>query len=211
MLKGKILVMNATITLLIYWSIALGLICGGLISLVKGFKLIMEGKGKSREESSIEFCGLKVHVSSLGSLVMITAFLWGWAAVKALPDYKDQLVEIRTANLKLELNNSIAQIASLEQEHSDLIKKDRALKEALSVAKTNLTDSQMVFAYGDRKNIQLNEFTDSMAQQQVAYKNLEKAVEQGDMASINEMSMELKEATTAVKMATKGNFQHREN
>jgi hypothetical protein len=193
------MIMNATIVLLIYGSIALGLICGGIIALLKGFKLIMKGRGKKSEKNSIEFVGLKVRLSSIGSLVMITAFMWGWAAVKALPDYKDQLVEIHTAKLNLELNKSINEIALLEKEHPNIINNNTNLKEILSNATSNLNESRLALDYGDRKNIDFNNVVASISQQQNAYMELEKAVKQGDNAKINVESLKLEEATKAVK------------
>jgi hypothetical protein len=119
--------MNAIITLLIYWSIAVGLIAGGLFALAKGFRLVLEGKGKHKEESKIELFGLKVSVSSIGSLVMITAFMWGWAAKLALPSYKDQNVEIHA--LKTELSKNKAAIDSLSLMKNSFLAQLNALKE----------------------------------------------------------------------------------
>ena len=63
--------MNATITLFIYWSIASGLIGGGIFALIKGFQLVLGGKGKSKEASTIDIFGVKASVNSIGALVMV--------------------------------------------------------------------------------------------------------------------------------------------
>lgn len=94
--------MNVTITLVMYWSIAIVLAGGGIYSLKKGFELILSGKGKAKEENSIEIFGLKASLSSIGSLVMITAFMWAWAAKLTLPNYKDANVEITALMKNLE-------------------------------------------------------------------------------------------------------------
>lgn len=93
-----------------YWTISFGLLIGGLYALNRGFKLVLSGRGRKREENKIEALGLKATVGSIGSLVMITAFLWGWAASYTLPNYKDRYVEI--AALKEKEN----QIKALETE-----------------------------------------------------------------------------------------------
>ena len=96
--------MNSYITLTIYGFVSLALVTGGVFSLTKGFKLVLEGKGKTKEESSIEFAGIKITVGSIGGLVMITAFMWGWAAVQALPKLSqnpDGAIEIARLQSKL--------------------------------------------------------------------------------------------------------------
>ncbi len=196
--------MNATITLLIHWSIAIGLIIGGITALIKGFELVKSGKGKTKEESSIEFLWLKVKVKSLGALVMLTAFMWGLAAVRALPNYKDPFVEICTTNARNEINKSIEEIAHLEKKHANIINENINLKEVLSEATSNLNYSQIALEYKDRQNIHFNNFVAGMAQQREAYQELEKAIQHGDKKSISENSLKLKKATETVKMSVQG-------
>lgn len=132
--------MNAIITLLIYWSIAVGLIGCGLFALSRGFKLVLEGKGKSKEENSIEFLGVKVSVGSLGSLVMVTAFMWGWAAKLALPNYKDANIEIHA--LRQELTHTKTTLAMLEQETTAATDQTRLLIEKLSTTQLELASDR---------------------------------------------------------------------
>lgn len=105
--------MNAIITLLTYWSIALGLLAGGLYALNRGFSLVMSARGKTKEDSRVEFLGLKVTVGSIGALVMITAFMWGWAAKLALPNYKD--AEITISALKEKIEETQGVVARLQR------------------------------------------------------------------------------------------------
>jgi hypothetical protein len=107
--------MNVTITLLMYWSIAAGLIAGGLYALTQGFRLVLKGQGKSKDESSVTFLGMKATVGSIGSLVMITSFMWGWAARATLPSYKDPNTTIA---LRAELEKSKSMIVSLEKKNA---------------------------------------------------------------------------------------------
>jgi len=100
-----------TITLIIYGSIALILAIGGIYSLRKGFQLIANGNNKSIEESTITFLGLHVTTGSIGAMVMITSFMWGWAAKMALPQYKDG--NITTKELRQQLAVAQTNVKSL--------------------------------------------------------------------------------------------------
>jgi len=78
---------NESITLIIYGGLTFLLAFGGIYTLRKGFQLIMSGRGKSQENSTIKFLGLHVSTGSIGAFVMITAFMWAWAATQSLPQY----------------------------------------------------------------------------------------------------------------------------
>ena len=111
--------MEKIVPLLPYWSIAIGLLFGGLYALHRGFGLVLSARGKTKEESSIEFFGLKATVGTIGSFVMLTAFMWGWIATFALPNYKSEDVSIDYA-LQLEhlkdTQRLLARIAILSSE-----------------------------------------------------------------------------------------------
>jgi hypothetical protein len=112
---------NALLVLLMHWSVAILLIIGGLSALSKGFKLIMSGKGKTKEDSNIEIFGMKAKLGSIGSVAILTAFLWGWAAVWCLPSYKDKDVTIGElqsliASKDLELKKSNSKLQETNRE-----------------------------------------------------------------------------------------------
>jgi hypothetical protein len=93
---------GTTLTLCIYWSISFALIGVGFYALNRGYKLILSGRGKSKEESTVELFGLKATVHSIGALVMITAFLWGFAASRTVPSYETNDVRIKALMASLE-------------------------------------------------------------------------------------------------------------
>jgi len=197
--------MNATITLLVYWSIAIGLIGGGIFALSKGFQLVLAGKGKTKEESSIEFLGVKATVGSIGSLVMVTAFMWGWAAKQSLPNYKDAEVEIHA--LKLDLQQAETALASLERENSDKLAEVGNLKERLAAARMSLEESQMaiVAAVDERKEKQ-KELQEMLEAQRARFAELQSAVKSNDRAVIDKKSIEIEEAAGAVERSIKDIF-----
>jgi multidrug efflux pump subunit AcrA (membrane-fusion protein) len=192
--------MNVTITLLIYWSIAVGLIGGGLFALAKGCKLVLEGKGKTKEENSIEFFGIKANVSSVGSLVMITAFMWGWAAKLALPSYKDAVVEIHA--LRQELKQTETALASLKQSNFNKIAQVAKLEERLTEAESALKQSEMVSflsgAKGEKKE-RAKELEAKIVEQDVALAELQEAVKADNRSKIEENSIKFEKAAAEVK------------
>jgi hypothetical protein len=104
--------MEATITILAHSLIAAALVWVGYRALSWGYRLLHDGKGMTKEKSSIELAGFKANVSSIGGLTMVTAFLWGWAAVFALPAYQNDEIEVSSAK-ELELKiNELAQLQS---------------------------------------------------------------------------------------------------
>jgi hypothetical protein len=128
---------DTTLTLVMYWSISAALIAGGLYALHRGFKLLMSSRGRKAEENTIEAFGMKFTLGSLGSLVMITAFLWGFAAAWALPNYKDRDTTI--TNMQLSLEEKTRTIQTLQ---TDLSMKDKelvAVKTQLGIAVSELT------------------------------------------------------------------------
>ena len=126
---------NESITLIIYGGLTFLLAFGGIYTLRKGFQLIMSGRGKSQESSSINFLGLHVSTGSIGAFVMITAFMWAWAANKSLPQFnngktqitalKQQLVKQTNKVRDLKVTNTLAntQLASLKVDMTQYIKK----------------------------------------------------------------------------------------
>ena len=126
------------VTLIIYGSIALLLAVGGIYSLKMGFKLIAKGKGKKPEESSINFLGFKATTGSIGALVMITAFMWGWAAKLSLPQYDDGQTKITA--LTKELAEVSTQFDMLKVDHvetqSQLLKQKSQNDRYAAYAKT---------------------------------------------------------------------------
>lgn len=190
--------MNVTITLLIYWSIAVGLIAGGIFALIKGFQLVLEGKGKTKEESSLEFLGVKASVGSIGSLVMVTAFMWGWAAKLALPSYKDAEVEIHA--IQQELMQTETALASLKEENASKIAEVENLESRLAAARSTLEQSQMTIAAAvDNKKEKQEELEALIEEQQTRFAELQAAVKQNDRAKIDKKSIEFEEAAMAVK------------
>lgn len=111
---------NVTITLLMYWSIAAALVVGGIFSLKKGFDLVLSGKGGAPQDNQISIFGLKASLGSLGALVMVTAFLWGYAASLTLPDYKDTEVQILSNRLS-KAQEAVAQLSALNEQKTKSI------------------------------------------------------------------------------------------
>jgi hypothetical protein len=185
--------MNATITLLIYGVIAVGLLGGGLFALAQGFRLVLQSKGKTKEESSIEFFGVRVNVSSLGSLVMLTAFLWGWAANLALPNYTDAHVEISA--LEEILDKAHTELAYLREEQAAKIVEVERLEEQLSAARSDLEEHQALVVVPTKGTAEILE---SVAAGFEAYKaqfaELEAAIEDGNLSTIAEETKKLREA-----------------
>ena len=103
---------NESITLIIYGGLTFLLAFGGIYTLRKGFQLIMSGRGKSQESSSINFLGLHVSTGSIGAFVMITAL-------------KQQLVKQTNKVRDLKVTNTLAntQLASLKVDMTQYIKK----------------------------------------------------------------------------------------
>jgi len=197
--------MNVIVTLLIYWSIAAGLIGGGLFALARGFKLVLEGKGKTKEESSIQFLGLKVSVGSIGSLVMVTAFMWGWAAKQALPNYKDQEVEIHA--LMADLKETEAAVVSLRKRHADQLEQVGNLKTELSSARAALDESQLaITAAVEGRREKQTELAVMIVEQRKALDELQSAVKAGDPASVEENSKRFRDASIALERSVKKLF-----
>ncbi len=58
--------------------LAVVLACGGIYSLRKGFELIVTHVGRRKEEAEIKFWKLEANVRTVGSVVMVTACIWGY-------------------------------------------------------------------------------------------------------------------------------------
>lgn len=197
--------MNVTITLLIYWSIAAGLIGGGIFALAKGFKLVMEGRGKTKEESTVEFMGLKASVGSIGSLVMVTAFMWGWAAKLALPSYKDPDVEIHA--LRQEFEQIETALASLREEHSAKIAQMANLEARLAGASSELEQSRAVVAAAEYETeVKQTELQTRLDEQQSRIAELQAAIKKNDPAKIEQKATEIEEASEAINKTIKSIF-----
>ncbi|MGD0266726.1 MAG: hypothetical protein ABSD47_17485 [Candidatus Methylomirabilota bacterium] len=165
--------MNATLALLTYGFVAVALVAAGIYALNRGFKLILSGRGRSKEESSVELLGFKAAVGSLGALVMVTSFLWGFAAVYALPKYKDpnvtvaflekdKMIESLTAELgttRSELTHARSAVASirdlqqaLNAQQGELAKWQAAIKTSrMTEAAAHAENAQAKIAEVQRK------------------------------------------------------------
>ncbi len=192
--------MNATITLFIYWSIAAGLIGGGLFALAKGFQLVLDGKGKAKEQNSIELLGLKANLGSVGAMVMLTAFMWGWAAKLALPTYKGPDEEISA--LTRQLQETEIALATLKLESANKLDQAPGSREELSAAKSVLGESRVAIAaaVNDREET-TKKLTERIAAQQTAFKELQAAVKADDPSNIQESAVSFKDSTIEVKAA----------
>jgi peptidoglycan hydrolase CwlO-like protein len=198
--------MNATITLLAYWSIAAGLVGGGIFALKKGFDLVMQGKGKAVSESTIEFFGFKITVGSLGALVMITAFLWGWAATLALPNYKDDDVEINA--LRQNLQQAQTALTDLQTEHSIDQADFPSLEASLANTKAALEASQSTItaALNERKQKQ-KELQTLLTQQKARLAELDAAVKAKNTAQIKQQSLAIEQEALQLQNSISTQFQ----
>jgi hypothetical protein len=80
---------DSSMVIAIYGAMSLSLVGIGFYSLKKGFELI-DRHQSNKEYSTIELGKLRVSLGSLGGLVMMTSFLWGYAATKIMPRYQDK-------------------------------------------------------------------------------------------------------------------------
>ena len=96
----------------IYGTMSLSLVAVGFYSLKKGFDLI-DRHQSNKEYSTIELGKLRVSLGSLGGLVMMTSFLWGYAATKIMPRYQDgdtiisMQKELRSTKIKIDENKDL--------------------------------------------------------------------------------------------------------
>lgn len=198
--------MNVTITLIMYWSIAFSLVCGGLYALKKGFSLILEGKGKTKEESLVEFFGLKANVSSIGSLVRITAFMWGWAAKSTLPGYKDDHVQI--AEIRQDLMKAEAALASLKEKNSAKIAQMAKLDERLAATSMALEKSQIaVAAAADGNKEKQKKLEEKLEAQRKSFSELQTAIKINDQEDIDKKFILFKAATMDIENTIKYLFE----
>jgi hypothetical protein len=161
---------NATITLFMYWSIALLLIFGGIFSLKKGFRLIQSGNGANHERSSITLMKIKISVGSIGALVMVTAFLWGWAAKTCMPSYS------KTKDTEI-----ISLYNALKNREQEIAKAKQLIKDT-NVAMASLTE----------KNIAtMNKLNESTSAQYLILSELNRTTKAKDMGRINESILRL--------------------
>ena len=58
---------------------------GGILAIHYGYKLYKDGVGGGRDHVVFEIGALKAKAHSVGSVVMVTAFLWAWAGVAISP------------------------------------------------------------------------------------------------------------------------------
>lgn len=167
------------VTLIIYGCIAVMLALGGIYTLRKGFQLIVNGSGKNVESSSIKFLGLQVTTGSIGALVMMTAFMWAWAAKLSLPQYHDGKVQITALTKKLSLaNNQLGRLkVSQEESKSQLIKLNTDYKSYVKkVEKSHIKWSRLLASASNSptssiSNNQKNNFKTILKQQKVDLKN----------------------------------------
>jgi hypothetical protein len=96
---------DSTMVIAIYGAMSLSLVGVGFYSLKKGFDLI-DRHQSNKEYSTISLGKLRVSLGSLGGLVMLTSFLWGYAATKIMPRYqdKDTLISVQKTIDKNKIN-----------------------------------------------------------------------------------------------------------
>ena len=76
-----------TLTLLIKLGLSLFLIIGGFIALIIGNKLYRSGVGLNKDGSKVEYEEVKIHLKTVGSVVMATSVAWGGLGYLAIPKY----------------------------------------------------------------------------------------------------------------------------
>jgi septal ring factor EnvC (AmiA/AmiB activator) len=183
--------MHAAFALFIYGSVAAALVAGGIYALNRGFNLVMSGRGRPREECTVELLGFRATVGSIGSFAMVTAFLWGYAAVLALPKYKDPNITIALAekdeaigSMNAELTATRSQLASAKSKVADIQKlegtlaqKDRTIKSVtteLMAARSQLESAKSVLAH-------INELENTLSKQQTLLASVRAAIKASRM------------------------------
>lgn len=182
--------MNATLTLVMYWSIALLLAFGGIYALKKGFKLVMAEVAHKSSASSIELFGFKASVNSIGALVMVTAFMWGWAAKLTLPDYDDGLTRI--ASLEEELSNSRNLLAAAEEKSNELLALNRELESSYKAMQASIKDDGQ-FSIGN--GVDYDRFISLASKQSESLLKADRAVTNRDISAAQIYLLEGKEAS----------------
>jgi hypothetical protein len=186
--------MNATLTLVMYWSIALLLASGGIYALKKGFNLVTFEIAHKSSASSVEFFGFKASVNSIGALVMVTAFLWGWAANLTLPDYDDGSTKI--ALLEEELSDSRYLLAAAEEKSNELLALNRELEVSYKAMQASIEDNGQ-FNIGE--NINYDRFISLASKQSESLFKADKAVKNRDIDAAQIYLLEGKEASREMK------------
>src|SRR6185437_2101635 len=86
---------NVTIAIVAKALIGLMLVSGGIIAIIKGAQLYRDGVGLSPERTSVEiFKKVKVATSSVGAVLMLTAFGWGWLATTSLQRFSEGTIVV---------------------------------------------------------------------------------------------------------------------
>lgn len=182
--------MNATLTLVMYWSIALLLAFGGIYALKKGFNLITFEMVNKSSASSVEFFGFKASVNSIGALIMVTAFMWGWAANLTLPGYDDGVTKI--ASLEEELSNSRNLLAAAEKKSNELLALNRELEISYKAMQASIKDDGQ-FSMG--KDVDYDRFISLASKQSESLFKADRAVTNRDINAAQIYLLEGKEAS----------------
>lgn len=68
-------------------AIAILLAAGGIGALFLGYRLYRSGVGLREDGATIETKEAKFHLKTVGSVLMLTSFGWGWLCLSASPKY----------------------------------------------------------------------------------------------------------------------------
>ena len=202
--------MNVTITLIMYWLVAIALVCGGLYALNRGFHLVLSGKGRSRDESSVEAFGIRATVGSLGSLVMVTAFLWGYAAVLALPNYEDAEVRIdrlaqeleardrQLAGLHSQLSTTVSEVGLIESELVAAQEQGELSEEVVAKFHDHIDRAQLAAYYQTFESLPMHDFRSRIEDQREVMRSLEESLERNDVTQSRQQLDSLLEVTDSI-------------
>lgn len=69
-------------------------IFAGLMTIRYGFHLYKDGAGSGKDHLAFELGNIKFTAHSVGSVVMSTAFLWGFIAMSMSPNYTDGTITV---------------------------------------------------------------------------------------------------------------------
>ncbi len=65
--------------------ISIVLAVGGIVALCFGYFLFRSGIGLSEDGTTIKWKKVKIHLKTVGSVLMLTSFSWGWFSLSAMP------------------------------------------------------------------------------------------------------------------------------
>lgn len=88
-----------TLLILIYGIETLACIIIGFLALKYGKDLYFKGIGIQQDGSSIEIKGVKTQLKTVGSVLMLTSFAWGFLGWQIIPDYSKTKDKVNIGNL----------------------------------------------------------------------------------------------------------------